>query len=69
MTVDVVVPSALTGPVPVIVVYVAEAVWVNATVPPLIEIGEVRLKVFVSAFDDFRVQVETPEAFDDPHAP
>ncbi len=63
-------PSALTGPVPVIVQLAAEGVLaLNTTVPPVTETGVKSCKVFVSAFVDFNVQVETPEALDEEQTP
>ena len=57
-------PSALTAPVPVIVVVLAEALpAVKLTVPDENATGVKRLSVLVSALVDLRVHVETPEAF------
>ena len=57
-------PSLGTGPDPVIVEVAIEALpALKTTVPPGVLIGEVMLKVLVSALLDFKVHVETPEAF------
>ncbi len=58
----------MTGPVPAIVP-VAAPPGLQTTVPPEREIGELRLRVLVSAFVEDRVQVETPEAFVRPQLP
>jgi hypothetical protein len=59
--VDVVSPSATTGPVPVILQFcaTAEPVW-KTTVPPEKDIGESTLRVFVSSVVEARLQVESP---------
>ena len=45
------------------------ATWLKTTVPPVTPIGVARLSVFVSALLDFKVQVETPDAFELEQAP
>jgi hypothetical protein len=66
---DVDVPSGFVGPVPVIVEFAANAApAVNTTVPPALTTGVAIESVLVSAFVDFKVQVETPEAFDEEQA-
>ena len=65
VTVDVAVPSAITGEVPVMVELAATAEpAVKTTVPPALTTGVAIESVLVSAVIDFRVQVETPEAFE-----
>ena len=71
MTVDVALPSAMTGPVPVIV-EVAEdkGPAIKVTVPPVKVIGEARESVLVSALVDVSVHVEMPVvAFVGEHVP
>jgi hypothetical protein len=64
--VEVDVPSFSTGPEPVIVLTLLEAVpWMKVTVFCVTLTGETIDKVFVSAFVEVMVQVETPEAFDE----
>ena len=54
-------PSAVTGPVPVMEEVLADtAPAVKLTVPPLMETGLVSESVLVSAVLDFNVQLETP---------
>lgn len=61
--VEVEAPSAVTGPVPVMVEFAATAdPGVNTTVPPAFTTGVAIERVFVSALAEARVQVETPEA-------
>ena len=67
--VDVEEPFAATGPVPVIEEKAALAAVENTTVPPDEATGVAIDSVFVSAFDDFKVQVEIPEAFELEQAP
>lgn len=60
------VPSATTGPDPLIVVYVAEAApAIKVTVDPVLLTGLVICKVFTSALLDASVQVETPLTLDE----
>jgi hypothetical protein len=62
---EVVAPSATTGPVPVIVELAATgAPPMNITVPPVLEIGVSILSVFTSAFVDLREQVDEPLALE-----
>ena len=67
--VEVEVPSATTGPDPVIVELLGDATALNVTVPLVSETGVTRESVFVSPCVDLRVQVETPEALLLEHAP
>jgi hypothetical protein len=68
--VEVELPSAVTGVVPVIEEFPATtAVGANTTVPPLIESGEVSESVLVSAVEEARVQVEVPPTLVAEHAP
>ena len=63
--VEIDVPSGFVGPVPVIVDVAATALpAVNITVPPVFTTGVAIARVLTSAFVDFTVQVETPEAFE-----
>jgi hypothetical protein len=63
VTVEVAVPLATTGPVPVIVEFAATAAPpVKVTVPSDLVTGEVMESVFTSALDDLSVQVEIPLA-------
>ena len=63
VTVEVAVPSATTGDVPVIVEVAATGVpAVNVTVPPALTNGVAIESVLTSALVDFIVQVEDPEA-------
>jgi hypothetical protein len=62
VTVEVAVPFAATGPLPEMVVYAADAAWLNTTVPPVTAAGVTSESVLVSALVDFNVQVETPDA-------
>lgn len=65
ITVEVAIPSATTGPVPVINELAATAEPAEKiTVPSTFTTGVTILRVFVSAFVDLRVQVEIPEAFE-----
>lgn len=60
---------AMTGPVPVMVELAATAApAVNTTVPPAFTTGVAMESVFVSALEDFKVQVEIPEPSDDEQA-
>jgi hypothetical protein len=69
VTVEEATPSAATGPDPVIVEFAATAApAVNVTDPPDLITGVAIDRVFVSAVRDLRVQVETPEAFDEEQA-
>lgn len=59
--VEVVVPSAVTGPVPVMVEFAATAEPVaKTTVPPVTATGVKRLRVFVWAVVEAREQIEIP---------
>lgn len=70
VTVEVDVPSAETGPVPVIVELAATgAPPVKTTVPSDLNTGEVIERVFVCALREARVQVETPLVFVAEQAP
>lgn len=61
VTVDVAIPLATTGLVPVMVELAATTMTgVKITVPSLLEKGETSESVFVSAVLDFRLQVDTP---------
>jgi hypothetical protein len=61
LTVEVALPFASTGPVPVIVDVAATGdPLVNVTVPPIFVNGEVMERVLISAFVDFKIQVESP---------
>ena len=63
--VEVDVPSAATGVVPVMVELAATAIpAVKITLSPLLKIGAVRLKVLLSAVLDFKLQVDSPLAFE-----
>jgi len=69
VTVDVAVSSAITGPVPVIVeVAAAMAPATKVTVPSALITGVAIESVFVSAFVDVIVQVDTPDALVTEHA-
>lgn len=62
--VDVADPLAMTGDEPVMFELAATGVpAVNTTVPSAFVTGAVMERVFVSALNEFRVQVETPDAF------
>jgi len=64
--VEAAVPSAVTGPVPVIVEFAIEAEPdVKVTVPPLFTTGVAIDRVLTPADVDFIVQVDTPNAFVD----
>lgn len=64
MTVDVAVPSAITGPVPVMFEFAATAeAAVNVTVPPTFDTGVAMESVLTSANRELSVHVETPDAF------
>jgi hypothetical protein len=70
VTLDVAVPLAITGPVPVIVEFAATAdPAVKTTVPPALTTGVAIERVLVSAVKDLRVQVEIPEASVAEHVP
>jgi hypothetical protein len=70
VTVDVAVPSATTGPVPVMLEFAATAApAVKTTVPSAFATGVAIERVFVSAVDDFNVQVETPDESVEEHTP
>ena len=70
VTVEVAVPFATTGLVPVIVEVAATAEpAVKTTVPSALATGVAIDKVFVSALVDDKVQVETPDAFVAEQAP
>lgn len=59
--VDVDTPSAMTGPEPVMVEFRALGpVGLKMTNPPALETGVTIDKIFVSAFNDFKLQVEVP---------
>ena len=65
MTVEVEVPSATTGPIPVMVEFAATGTpAVKVTEPSALETGVAMERVFVSAVEEARVQVEIPEAFE-----
>ena len=67
---EVATPSGSTGPVPVMVdVELLALPAAKITVPPLTLTGEVMDKVFVSALVDFKVHVDTPDAFEEEHVP
>lgn len=72
MIVDVADPFAMTGDEPVIFEFAATGVpAVKITVPSDFVTGAVIERVFVSALNEVRVQVDTPEAFvteQDPYA-
>ena len=64
VTVDVEVPSATTGVVPVMVEFAATGdPAVKTTFPSAFVTGVTIESVLVSALTELRVQVETPEAF------
>jgi hypothetical protein len=70
VTVDVAVPSATTGPDPVMLEFAATAApEVKITVPSAFATGVTIESVFVSAVDDFNVQVEIPEESVEEHTP
>ena len=70
VTVDDALPSASTGPVPVMLEFAAEAVAdVKTTVPPDLIIGESIERVFVSAVEEVIVQVDAPVASVAEHNP
>ena len=62
VTVEVALPLAVTGPVPVMLEFAASAVpaW-KVTAPPVKVIGEVTCRVLASALVEESVQVETPD--------
>jgi hypothetical protein len=69
VTVEVAVPSASTGLVPVIVEFAATAEpAVKVTVPPALTTGVAIESVLTSAVVEARVQVETPDALETEHA-
>ena len=60
----------MTGPEPVIMeLAITGDPGLNTTVPPDFMTGKVIPRVFVSAFVEARVQLETPEAFVTEQAP
>jgi hypothetical protein len=70
VTVEVAAPSATTGLVPVIVEFAATAeAAVKITVPSALATGVAIDNVFVSAFNELRVQVATPEALVEEQTP
>jgi hypothetical protein len=70
VTVELEVPSAATGPEPVIVEFAALlASAVKLTFPPECKTGEVISRVFTSALVDFKVQVDAPVALELEHVP
>ena len=70
VTVDVAVPFAVTGLVPVIVELTATVEpAVKTTVPSAFTTGVAIDNVFVSAVVEAKVQVDTPEAFVTEQAP
>lgn len=70
VTVEVALPFAMTGPVPVMFEFAATAdPAVNTTVPPALVTGAVIERVFVSAPSELKVQVESPVAFDEEQTP
>ena len=61
--VEVAIPSAITGPVPVMLELAATAAPpIKMAVPPVFATGVRRLSVLTSALVDFRVQVDKPAA-------
>jgi hypothetical protein len=67
--VDVVVPSATTGPVPTIVEFAATGIpAVKVTVPPIFTIGVAIARVLISALSEDNVHVEIPDASETEHA-
>ena len=63
VTVELAVPSAMTGPVPEMVEFAATAdPAVKVTVPPAFTTGVAMESVFTSALVDFNVQVDVPVA-------
>ena len=69
VTVDVATPLVTTGPEPVIVEFAATTdPAVNKTDPPALETGATMKRVFISAVNELKVQVETPEALELEHA-
>jgi hypothetical protein len=70
VTVEVAIPSATTGVVPVILELTATAdPGVKTTVEPALTTGVAIERTFDSAFVEERVQVEIPEALDEEHVP
>ena len=70
VTAEVATPLATTGPVPVMVEFKATAApAVKITVPSVFETGVTIERVLVSAVNEFKVQVETPEAFEREQVP
>src|SRR5207247_1201088 len=68
--VEVAAPSAVTGVVPLIVEFPADAApAVNVTAPPVTDTGDVIDNVFTSAFVDASVHVATPDTSVAEHAP
>jgi hypothetical protein len=70
VTVEVAIPLAMTGPVPVMVEFAATAApAVKITVPPALETGVTIERVLVSAIREVKVQVACPEEFETEHDP
>ena len=70
VTVEVVVPSATTGPVPLIVEFATEGpAGLKITVPSALMTGVTMERVFVSAVKDRRVHVDKPEALEAEQVP
>ena len=70
VTVDEDVPSAATGPVPVMLEFAITAdCGVNVTVPDATLTGDTIDRIFVSALVDVRVQVDEPVAELEEQAP
>lgn len=64
VTVEVAIPSAITGVVPVIVEFAATAApEVKTTAPSAFKTGVAMDRVLVSAANELNEQVETPEVF------
>ena len=69
VTVEVAIPSATTGLVPVIVELAATAdPDVKTTVPSILATGVTIESVFVSGLNELKVQIEIPEALVAEHA-
>ena len=61
--VEVEIPSAITGPEPMMVEFAATGVPpIKIAVPPVFETGVSKLRVLTSALVDFKLQVESPAA-------
>ena len=70
VTVEVSLPSATTGPEPVILELTATGVpAVKVTEPPVLITGVAMDKVFTSAVVESSVQVEIPDVFEIEHVP